>query len=224
MKSRHLAFTSLAFVFASFTATAMAEDKVVKIEFPKPLFQGTPVPASLPNLEKPDPSKIVKEFKVPSTASNLAKGKLVGSSDPAPIIGELTLITDGDADGSEGKFVEVAPGQQWVQIDLGASATVHKIVMWHFHKQAKAYKAVIVQVSDDPEFKTAATTVWNSDDANTAGLGAGKDPTYVETNHGRVIDAKDAKGRFVRFYSNGSTADDMNHYVEIEVWGTPAAK
>ena len=224
MKLKRLAVTSFAFVLAGFAATVMAEDKVVKPDFPKPLFQGTPVPASLPNLEKYDQSKAVQQFTVPSTAENLAKGKLVGSSDPAPIIGELPLITDGDADGYEGKFVEVAPGLQWVQIDLGATATVHKILLWHFHKQAKAYKSVIIQVSDNPEFKSGVTTVWNSDDKNEAGMGAGKDPTYIEDRFGRVIDGKDAKGRFVRFYSNGSTADDMNHYVEIEVWGTPEKK
>ncbi len=34
-------------------------------EFPKPMFIGTPVPAELPNLEKPDPDKVVKVLKVP---------------------------------------------------------------------------------------------------------------------------------------------------------------
>ena len=30
------------------------------------------------------------------------------------------------------------------------------------------------------------------------------------------------KGRYVRCYSKGSTADDQNHYTEVEVYGVPA--
>lgn len=32
----------------------------------------------------------------------------------------------------------------------------------------------------------------------------------TEGRYGRVADAKGAKGRYVRLYSNGSTADEMN--------------
>jgi hypothetical protein len=45
---------------------------------------------------------------------------------------------------------------------------------------------------------------------------------YFENFKGRLIDAKGVKGRYVRLYSNGSTADDQNHYTEVEVYGTPA--
>lgn len=163
-------------------AAAPAGDLVeIKLEFPKPMFIGTPVPAELPNLEKADPSKVVKSIMVPKGTTNLAKGKTVTSSDSAPIIGDLTLVTDGDADGADGSFVELMPGKQWVQIDLGAASNLYKIVVWHFHKQAQAYIDVVVQVSDDPEFKTGVTTLWNSDHDDTSGFGKGSDPAYVET-------------------------------------------
>jgi hypothetical protein len=29
------------------------------------------------------------------------------------------------------------------------------------------------------------------------------------------------KGRYVRLYSNGNTTNDLNHYVEVEVHGSP---
>ncbi len=93
-------------------------------EFPKAMFIGTPVPAELPNLEKPDPDKVVKSFKVPKGTTLISKGKPVTSSDPAPIIGELELVTDGDPDGADGSFVELAPGHQWVQIDLEKPSTI----------------------------------------------------------------------------------------------------
>ncbi len=205
------------------TAAVPAGDLVeIPLEFPKPMFIGTPVPAELPNLEKADPSKVVKTIMVPKGTTNLAKGKKVTSSDSAPIIGELSLVTDGDADGADGSFVELMPGKQWVQIDLGAEANIYKIAMWHYHKQAQAYIDVEVQVSNDAEFKTGVTTLFNSDHDDTSGMGKGGDPAYVETNHGRVIDAKGTKARYVRLWSNGNTSNDMNHYCEVQVYGTPA--
>lgn len=208
---------------AAAAPAAPAGDLVeIALEFPKPMFIGTPVPAELPNLEKADPSKVVKTIMVPKGTTNLAKGKPVTSSDSAPIIGELSLVTDGDADGADGSFVELMPGKQWVQIDLGAESNIYKIAMWHYHKQAQAYIDVEVQVSDDPEFKKDVTTLWNSDHDDSSQMGKGSDPAYVETNHGRVIDAKGIKARYVRLWSNGNTSNDMNHYCEVQVYGTPA--
>jgi hypothetical protein len=218
MNKTTLAIAALA---ALSTAVSAQETEEIKIEFPKPMFIGTPVPAKLPNLETPDPSKIIKSFQAPKGTVNLAKGKEVTSSDPAPIIGDLTLVTDGDADGSDGCFVELAPGPQWVQIDLGASTTLNKIAVWHYHKQAQAYVDVVIQVSDDKEFKTGVTTLFNSDHDDTLKLGAGADPAYIETNHGRVIDAKNTKAQYVRLTSNGNTSNEMNHYCEVQVFGVP---
>jgi hypothetical protein len=218
MNKTTLAIAALAAISSAVSAQEMEE---IKIEFPKPMFIGTPVPAKLPNLETPDPSKIIKSFQAPKGTVNLAKDKEVTSSDPAPIIGDLPLVTDGDADGSDGCFVELAPGPQWVQIDLGASTSINKIAMWHYHKQAQAYVDVIVQVSDDKEFKTGVTTVFNSDHDDTLKMGAGTDPAYIETNHGRVVDGKNTKARYVRLTSNGNTSNEMNHYCEVQVFGVP---
>ena len=44
---------------------------------------------------------------------------------------------------------------------------------------------------------------------------------YVETNEGKLIDAKGAKGRYVRLYSMGNNSNDQNHYLEVEVFGRP---
>ena len=62
-------------------------------------------------------------------------------------------------------------------------------------------------------------TLFNNDHDNSAGLGVGKNMHYVETNEGKLIDAKGVKGRYVRFYSNGNNASDLNHYIELEVFG-----
>jgi hypothetical protein len=76
-----------------------------------------------------------------------------------------------------------------------------------------------VQTADDADFITNVQTVFNNDIDNSAGLGIGKDMHYIETSEGKLIDAKGVKGRYVRLYSNGSNANDLNNYIEVEVWG-----
>ena len=198
-----------------------AEDKApLPLELPKPLFVGTPVPMNVPNLEKPRGAKR-PPFLAPAGTVNLSRGKAVTASDTYPIIGEIPFVTDGDKEGSDGTFVEFGPELQWVQIDLGAPATLQAIVIWHFHAQARVYHDVIVQVSDDAAFKTGVQTLFNNDSDNSAHLGAGKDQAYVETSEGRLIDAKGVRARYVRLYSNGNTTSELNHYVEVEVFGQP---
>jgi len=205
------------------TTAALAEAQVaLKTDLPKPLFVGTPVPIKLANLE---PARTGKrpDFMVPTGTVNLAKGKKVTASDSDPVIGTLDLITDGDKEGDEGSWVELGPGKQWVQIDLEKEANIYAVMVWHFHSQARVYFDVVVQVSDDPKFEKGVTTIFNADAANELGLGAGKDLAYIETYEGKLIDAKGVKGRYLRLYSKGNTTNKMNHYIEVEVFGKPAA-
>ena len=110
-----------------------------------------------------------------------------------------------------------------MQIDLKEKSDISAVWLWHFHAQARAYKDVIVQVSNDPDFIEGVTTIFNNDDDNSSGLGVGKDFAYIETNQGRLIPAKAGlQGRYVRLYSSGNTSNGMNHYVEVEVFGKPA--
>ena len=192
----------------------------LKLQLPKPMFIGTPTNLRSPNLEKIT-GKPRGPFYVPKGTVLLSGQKPVTSSDDFPVIGELDMITDGDKSGGDGFFVELGPGPQWTQVDLGASRALHAILAWHYHTQARVYRDVIVQVSDDPAFKTGVTTVYNNDHDNSSKLGAGKDKEYIEVAEGRLFDPKGVKGRYVRFYSNGNTTNDLNHYVEVEVYGSP---
>jgi hypothetical protein len=203
------------------TSAIAADKEPLKIELPRPLFAGTPRPIQLPNLEPLSTAKR-PDFMVPKGTTLLSKGKTVTSSDALPVIGELAFITDGDKTGTDGAYVELGPGVQWVQIDLGASANVAAIAVWHFHSQARVYHDTIVQVSDDKDFKKGVTTLYNNDDDNSAKLGKGSDKAYIESFQGRLIDGKGTKARYVRLYSNGNTSDELNHYCEVEVFGTPA--
>ncbi|WP_414663158.1 galactose-binding domain-containing protein [Horticoccus sp. 23ND18S-11] len=212
-RSLTLALTALALA-----ASAGAADVPLKVEYPKPLFAGTPRPISLANLEAANTKRA--DIMVSADVKLLSKGKTVTSSDALPVIGELTYLTDGDKTGIDGAYVELGPGVQWVQVDLGATAKVAAVAVWHFHSQARVYHDVIIQVSDDKDFKKGVTTIFNNDDDNSAKLGKGSDKSYVETNHGRILEAKGAAGRYVRLISNGNTSDELNHYCEVEVFGT----
>lgn len=201
-------------------------DKVpLKTKIPEEILSGTPpdVLAMLfPGLEKYVDGKR-PDFFVPKGTVNLALHKKVTSSEKDPLIGELAFVTDGNKAGDENSYVELSPKLQWVQIDLGKPCNIYAIYLWHFFSEARSYHDVIVQAADDANFTKNRKTVYSNDQDNSAGLGIGKKRPYIETYRGRLIDAKGVRGRFVRLYSCGSTANDMNHYVEVEVFGKPAS-
>ncbi len=189
-------------------------------ELPPELIEGTPVPINLP-VEYEQAATRLPEFNVPEGTELLSYGKPVTSSDDFPLIGTLDLVTDGEKDAGEGYYVELEEGAQWIQIDLEQEAEIHVIHVWHYHSQRRAYKGVVAQISNDPEFEEGVTTVFNNDFENVHGFGVGPDRPYVETRYGKVIDGQGIVGRYVRLYSAGNTSDDTNHYIEIEVHGIP---
>jgi len=220
MTKRILASTLFViFALAPLGAQAPAGKEELKLKLPKPMFIGTPTNIKSPNLE-PVTGKPRGPFYVPTGTVLLSAKKKVTASDMEPVIGELDQLTDGEKAGGDGYFIELGPGPQWVQIDLGASHPLYAILAWHYHSQARVYRDVIVQVSDDPAFKTGVTTVFNNDHDNSSKLGAGKDKEYIEVAEGKLFDPKGAKGRYVRLYSNGNTTNDLTHYVEVEVYGS----
>lgn len=220
MTARTLAGTLLfALALAPLGAQPDPTREELKLKLPKPMFVGTPTNLRSANLEVIT-GKPRGPFYVPKGTVLLSAKKPVSSSDELPVIGELDMITDGEKSGGEGYFVELGPGPQWVQVDLGAPHALHAILVWHYHTNARIYRDVIVQVSDDPAFKTGVTTIFNNDHDNTSKLGAGKEKEYIEVAEGRLFDPKGAKGRYVRLYSNGNTTNDLSHYVEVEVYGT----
>jgi hypothetical protein len=219
-------FLLIIFLVIAFTLAATPlnqenqEDKeVLKLELPKPMFVGTPRNIRTPNLEKIT-GKRRGPFFVPKGTQLLSLDQSVTSSDMMPIIGELEYVTDGEKSGEAGYYVELGPGLQYVQIDLASSYPLYAILIWHYHSQARVYRDVVVQVSEDPDFISGVQTVFNNDHDNSSGLGIGRDKEYIETNEGRLIDPRGVKARYVRLYSSGNTSNDMNHYVEVEVYGT----
>ncbi len=202
-------------------AACLAQDlKPINLKLPKAVFTGTPQNLNVDHLEKPL-GKPRPPFLAPAGTENVALGKPVTSSDDEPIIGEIEMITDGDKEAAEGSYVELGPFLQHVTIDLEKVCNIYAVVLWHYHKQARVYFDVIVQVSNDPDFIEGVTTLFNNDIDNSAGLGTGKDMHYVETAEGKLIDAKGVQGRYVRLYSNRNSNNDLNHYIEVAVYGKP---
>ena len=214
---------SLVFVLALAPLGAQTDPNKdeLKLKLPKPMFIGTPTNIKSANLEVIT-GKPRGPFYVPKGTALLSLKKPVIASESEPVIGELAMVTDGEKSGGDGYFVELGPGPQWVEIDLGASHPLYAILAWHYHSQARVYRDVVVLVSDDPAFKKGVTMVFNNDHDNSSRLGAGKDKEYIDVAEGRLFDPKGVQGRYVRLYSNGNTANDLTHYVEVEVYGTPA--
>jgi hypothetical protein len=221
MKSS-LILTALVLVQAiAFSGNAFGEDKEpLTLKLPDPTLKGTPedLPKA-PNIDPPQDK--ATSFMVPKGVQNIAQGKTVTSSVP-PYTGDLSQITDGKKEPVDSDAVEFKKGVQWVQVDLGAPAEIYAVALWHDHRYIQVTKCVIVQVSDDPEFKQNVTTLFNNDQENAAGLGAGTDRQYFETRFGKIIDGKGVKARYVRGYTKGTSQGAMNAWQEIEVYGLPA--
>ena len=117
--------------------------------------------------------------------------------------------------------VTLEPGLQWLQLDLAASHEIFGVVVWHDYSTPTVYSDVVVAISDDPEFKTDVTVVFNNSRHGhpASGIRPGDDPVYLETNYGRVIETDGVAGRYVRLYSNGCSQDIANRYIEIETYG-----
>lgn len=193
----------------------------IEIALPAPAFEGTPEHLQSDNLEPPREGER-PPLLAPKGTVNLAFKKPVAASDEDPVIGEIEMVTDGDKRHGDGSFVELGPGLQHAQIDLGAEHSIRAVVLWHYHAKARIYHDVVIHAANDPDFITDVTTLFNNDHDNSSGLGIGNDYEYVDDNKGKLVDAGGVKARYVRLYSNGSTGDDRSHYTEVEVYGLPA--
>jgi hypothetical protein len=214
------AFTVI-FCASSVRAADAAATEPLKLKLPEHTLKGTPEDLPVGPHVEPPPTKAPPTPPVPKGVVNVAAGKPVTSS-VAPFLGELNQITDGKREAFDEDAVEFKKGTQWAQVDLGQSYAIHAIAMWHDHRYVQAMHDVVLQVSDDPEFKTGVTTLFNNDVDNSSGLGVGTDREYFELHYGRVVAGKGTKARYVRGYSKGGSLSALNCWQEIEVYALPA--
>lgn len=206
--------------------TVRADDLVpLPLALPPPAMKGTPQALPTNTTAAPLTSDVRPPFLAPAGVANVALNKPVSASDTNLINGELRQITDGKKETFDENVVTLRRGLRWIQIDLQGEYKLYAIVVWHDFTTPVVYRDVIVQLSDDPQFKTGVATVFNNDQQNTSGLGAGADREYFEnslTGEGKLIDAKGQQARYIRCYSKGSTQSAFNNYVEVEAYGLPA--
>ena len=203
-------------------AVAAFADKVaLKIEFPPPHSSGTPKEIKSDNLEPdPGPGKLRAPIMVePEFTKKLTTENTKVTTSEEAVTGDNDYVVDGDKTPDATSMLQLPGGLQWVQLDLGAEHTIAAVCVWHDQGDERVYKDVVVQISNDANFVDGVKTIFNNDHDNTAKLGKGTDKEYRERNDGRPMDAKLTKGRYVRCYSNGSTSEPVNNYIEIEVFG-----
>lgn len=206
---------------ATCAAVLTAEKVAIRFELPPPHSSGTPKEIKSDNLE-PDrgPGKLRPPIMVEAEYTK----KLTTEETPVTVseeavTGDNEYVVDGDKTPDATSMLQLPGGLQWVQLDLGAERVISAVCVWHDQGDERVYKDMVVQISNDATFAKDVTTIFNNDHDNSAKLGKGTDKEYRERNDGRPIDAKLTKGRYVRCYSNGSTSEPVNNYIEIEVFG-----
>lgn len=203
------------------TVTTTGGDKIeLPLTLPKAVAGGTERTPKVENMQETPESARTVMF-VPAGTTNVALGKTVTATDDAPIGGGLEKLVDGDVEGTDGSFLEFGLFDQNVTVDLGSKHEMYAIMIWHYFAQTRVYYDVVVQIADDADFTQNVQILFNNDTDNSLGLGIGTDKHYKETLYGKLIDAKGAQGRFVRFHSNGNDVNELNHYIEVAVYGKP---
>lgn len=142
---------------------------------------------------------------------NVAKNKNVTSN---ANVHDLSMVVDE----ALGDHADLSTGSKWVQVDFGQSYDISVIRLWHFFDDGRVYNGVVVQLSNDPDFKTGVTTVFNNDVDNLCGQGAGTDALYAESAGGKRISFDAIHARYVRAWSCGSTSNPSNHVVELKAY------
>jgi hypothetical protein len=226
MKSHFLRNTTpvlaVAVLASALALTASAQEKeALTLQLPAPTLKGTPeqLPTG-PNIEA-NSDKAPAAMQIAKGAKNVALGKKVTTSVKPFSETQPEALTDGKKEAFDYDTVEMKKGSQWVQVDLGEAFKIEAIAIWHDHRYIQTMHDVIVQVSDDPEFKTGVITLFNNDTDNSSGLGIGTDREYFERHFGRVFDGKGSKARYVRGYTKGSHLSALNCWQEIEVYALP---
>ena len=231
--SAFVAFTLLGFLashalWAGDTTNIQTSSSVVSgksvpllLKLPAPALKGTPKDIPITALIEPPSDKPRPPVLVPPGLKNLAPAAKLTCSDKNATPNLLAKLVDGQKEASDENIVSLRKGTQWVQLDFGSPREIFAIVVWHAYNSGQIYHDVVLQVADDAEFTQNVRTLFNNDQDNTSGRGAGTDREYFESNEGRLVDAKGAAARCLRCYSKGSTDGALNEYTEIEVYGRP---
>ena len=133
--------------------------------------------------------------------TNLALGKSVTGT---TTVTNAAFITNGSITSAD--YAYESSGLEYAQVDLGAVYWLDMVKVWHYWADLRTYYATKTQVSSD-----GINWVTIFDSAITG--------TYVETSYGITHRFIAQPVRYIRDYTNGSTANAGNHWVEIQGYG-----
>ena len=153
----------------------------------------------------PHPPPEDKYEKTLAEAANLALGKSVTASFSDPSAGSLDLVTDGKINGHLGH----GDGDgEWVQVDLGRVEEIGLVRIWHYWRDARAYRGNRVALSVSGEFAGEETVIFDSQ----------ADGMYPETERGQVFVIEPVRARYIRNWLVDNTANASRQWVEIEAY------
>lgn len=143
------------------------------------------------------------------TGVNVAKGKPYSHSPnttPETSWGDGD-VTDGNTNTREHDgLARSTDGQPvWCQVDLGAVYIIGTIKVWHYYDDGRTYHQTKTQVSEDG---VNWVTVFDSAVSG----------EYQETPAGKTHTFPARPVRYIRDFTNGSTVNPSNHWVEIQAF------
>lgn len=139
------------------------------------------------------------------TLSNVALNKTVTSVGGVPEANPITYVTNGDI--TSANYYGMVDSLSYVQIDLGTLYGINQITVWHYYLDSRIYNSTKTQVSANG---VDWITIFDSAVSG----------TYTETASGKISTITPIAVRYIRDYTNGSSANISNHWVEIQAQGT----
>jgi hypothetical protein len=119
-------------------------------------------PQNLAGPQSGEASRISRReaFLAPARRYESPKRKAFAGAEP--VSGELSMITT-----ARNRAPRVLCGTelrpQYITIDLKKRSTIYAVLVWHYHKQPRVYKSVIVQIAEDADFienvRPSSTTI-----------------------------------------------------------------
>ena len=140
-------------------------------------------------------------YSVNNTTATPSEGSCVnvalGANAPSAI------ITDGNTVSTS--FYNPGSGLQSSTVTLSSAQEISSVKVWHYYLDGRTYNATKTEVSED------GVTWVKVFDSATSG-------TYPETSAGKTHSFDLRKVRYIRDWVNGSSSNNMNHWVEIQAF------
>lgn len=158
-------------------------------------------------------------------SENVARNKKVRlingtlNKDKPSDYGYINIFTDGNKNATP--YIDLIPygGTTALEVDLGSKYELDEVKIWHYYPGGRTYKDNKIYVSENGE------EWYKIFDSNING-------TYQESSEGKTVkvvitenqepEFRDArpnrKARYIRSHLNGSSANEGNHWVELEVY------